>query len=136
MFCAVTATTLAAGTEPSAKVNVFGLAADSTDTNLSIIHNNAAGSVIPIALGASFPANGAAANMYEVITAAWADGTAVHAYYQVTHLISRATVFGTVTGAELPVDGTVMIYDWVRGTEANVTSATICFGGIFGGYWS
>jgi hypothetical protein len=137
MLCGLVGTSIAAGAEPSAKTNIFAVAKDSGETNLSIYYNNAAGSATPIALGASFPGDSNAADLYDVILAAWSDGTAVHAYYQVTNMISKVTAFGTVTGAELPVDGTgPMLYNLMRGTEANVTAATVVCGGYYGGFWS
>ncbi len=137
MFCAVVPSAITAGSEPSAKANHFGVIADSTDTNLGISSNNAAGSSTPTTLGANFPANSNGVDMYDVTLAAWSDGTAVYGYYQVSNLISGATpAFGTMTGAELPVDGTALSVTWGRGTEANGTAATVVFCGAFGGFWS
>lgn len=52
------------GVEPSASVDCIFVGADSTDTNLQLMHNDSAGTCTKVDLGASFPARTAATNWY------------------------------------------------------------------------
>lgn len=49
---------------PSTQTNIFGVGADSGDTNLQLIHNDATGTATKVDLGINFPANTSATDEY------------------------------------------------------------------------
>lgn len=49
---------------PSTQANIIGIGADSGDSNLSFMHNDGAGTAVKVNLGASFPANTIATDLY------------------------------------------------------------------------
>lgn len=63
----VNTTTVIGNVNPSTLINCIGVGSDSGDTNLSLIFNDAIGTASKIPLGASFPANGLSAQVYQVV---------------------------------------------------------------------
>jgi hypothetical protein len=90
--------------DPDALTDCFGVGWRSADGNLQVFHNDNAGTVTAIDLGASFPANDTTA-VYEVILYA-APGEAV-----VRYIVRRLDSFALAVGApaaNLPTAGTFM----------------------------
>lgn len=108
--CAVglfNATTAIATTQsPSALTNCIFAGWDSGDTNLQIMHNDAAGTCTKINLGANFPANNPAA-VYEAIFFCAPNGDAVG--YRVKRLDTDDVAVGTIT-TDLPAKATTLTW--------------------------
>lgn len=67
LFCGLIGSVNVIGNvNPSTLTNIIGLGADSGDANLSIMHNDATGSAVKVALGANFPANTSSTDLYEL----------------------------------------------------------------------
>lgn len=108
--CAVglfNATTAIATTQsPSALTNAIFVGWDSADTNLQLMHNDAAGNCTKVDLGASFPANNVAA-IYEATFFCAPNGDTVG--YRVRRLDTDATVAGTIS-TDLPTKTTTLTW--------------------------
>lgn len=117
--------------EPSTFTDVVFVGADTTDTNLQVMHNDSAGTCTKVDLGASFPANSNAVDMYEV-TFKFNSGASVSVDYVVTNLVSGASATGSLT-TNLPTAGTTANYAVYRNTGANTTACVIHIMGVKGG---
>lgn len=85
MFVGLVGQTGAIGNvNPSTLLNIIGFGADSTDTNLQVMHNDTTGSATKINLGANFPANTRSTDMYEFSLYCAPNGTVIN--YQVSNL--------------------------------------------------
>jgi hypothetical protein len=101
------ATTAIAGTQViSALTNCIMAGWDSTDTNLQIMHNDAAGTCTKIDLGANFPANNTSA-VYEVIFFAAPNSDTVG--YRVKRLDVDFTATG-ILSVDLPTKTTLLTW--------------------------
>jgi len=120
-----------ASAEPSTFTDVVFVGADTTDTNLQVMHNDSAGTCTKVDLGASFPANSNAVDMYEV-TFKFNSGASRSVDYTVTNLVSGAAATGSLT-TNLPTAGTSVNYAIYRNTGANTTACVIHIMGIKGG---
>lgn len=111
---------LSATVAPSTFVNAIGAGWDSTDANLQIMHNDAAGVATKIDLGIPFPTNNTDA-VYELILFCPPNGDAVG--YRVRRLDTGATAQGTLT-TDLPAKSVLLCYHAYMnngGTAAAVT---------------
>lgn len=96
MFIGLTSTTGAiANVNPSTLLNIIGVGADDTDTNLQIMRNDGVGTATKIDLGSSFPANTRNTDIYELVLFSPSNGSAV--YYQVTNLATNTITEGTLS---------------------------------------
>lgn len=120
--------------EPSTLTDCVFVGADTTDTNLQVMHNDSAGSCTKVDLGASFPANSNGVDAYEV-TFKFTAGASRSIDYTVTNMISAATASGTIT-TNLPTAGTTANHFVYRNTGANTTACVIHVIGHKGGSWS
>ena len=109
--------------EPSTFTDVVFVGADSTDTNLQVMHNDSAGACTKVDLGASFPANSNAVDMYEV-TLKFNAGASRSVDYTVTNQVSGAQASGTLT-TNLPTAGTTVNYAVYRNSAANAGAAAV-----------
>jgi hypothetical protein len=94
-------TTFAA--DPSTFVDCVGLAADAADTNLSIMHNDAAGVCTVVPLGANFPAKTAVVDVYELQLECDRSGAEIR--WTVTRMNTGDTASGTIN-TNLPTAAT------------------------------
>jgi hypothetical protein len=85
--------------EPSTVSRIFGLANDSTDTNMQIMHNDTSGTAVKIDLGINFPANTVSVDNY--IFEFWKNEGSLEIFYKVTNVHNSAVAEGSVT-TELP----------------------------------
>lgn len=118
LFVGMTATTsVLANVNPSTLLNLIGVGADSTDTNLQIIHNDGAGVATKIDLGASFPANTRNIDAYELALFCPPNGSSV--FYTVTNLTTGVIASGELT-TDLPANTTLLAWQLWRnnGTTA------------------
>jgi len=120
--------------EPSTLTDCIFVGADTTDTNLQVMHNDSAGSCTKVDLGASFPANSNGVDAYEV-TFKFTAGASRSIDYTVTNLVSAATTSGTIT-TNLPTAGTTANHFVYRNTGANTTACVIHVIGHKGGSFS
>lgn len=120
--------------EPSTLTDCVFVGADTTDTNLQVMHNDSAGSCTKVDLGASFPANSNGVDAYEV-TFKFTAGASRSIDYTVKNMISAATASGTIT-TNLPTAGTTANHFVYRNTGANTTACVIHVIGHKGGSWS
>lgn len=125
-----------AAAEPSTFTDVLFVGADSTDTNLQVMHNDSAGACTKVDLGASFPANSNAVDLYEV-TFKFTAGASRSVDYTVTNLVSGTQATGTLT-TNLPTAGTTVNYAIYRNSAANTGAAVVIHvvgakGGSFAG---
>ncbi len=137
-FFGLNASTPTATVEPSTFVNCAGFGADSTDTQLFFMSNDASGSVTKIALnsGTGFPANTALADVYEWYVEIVGGATRVINYY-IKNLVTGVKVTGsTNTSADIPAAGTGMRVMQYRNTAANVATIFFEYGSYAGGDWA
>lgn len=90
--------------DPAALTNIIGIGHGSSDVNLRIMHNDAAGVATQIDLGASFPANSTTA-LYEL--ALFAPPNAANVEYRVRRLDTGAEATG-VLSTDLPANTTFL----------------------------
>jgi hypothetical protein len=124
-----------ATTEPSAMTDCVFMGADSTDTNMQIMHNDASGTCTKVDLGASFPANGNASEMYEV-TFYDVPGASREIRYVVRERTTSNSASGTLT-TNLPTAGVrVCPVIWRNAVANSGTSPGIAYGGMYTGLYS
>ncbi len=87
--------TLIGNVNPSTLVNMFGLASDNGETELSIMHNDNAGTATKIPLGANFPANTSKTDVYRVTFMTFPNTNVLH--YKVKRLNTGHTAEGEIT---------------------------------------
>ena len=102
--------------QPSALLNIIGVANDSTDANLQIMHNDGVGVAQKIDLGVNFPSNrnstGAVlSSMYLVEFYNASNSSSVK--YRVTNKENGFVAQGTIT-TDLPADTTLLAYQGGR----------------------
>src|SRR5678809_145130 len=105
-----------ANANPDQLVNCFGIGYNSGDTNLSVIHNDAAGVATKTSLGASFPVDTVSA--YEITLSCGPGASSME--YRVVRLNNLAIATGSVS-TDLP-DNTIFLtrHLWVNnGTTAS-----------------
>lgn len=114
-------------TQPSALANeLVGIALDSGDANLQLIHNDGVGVCTKIDLGAAFAR---AANM--VVQLDLDFRTPGEIDYTVTRLDAAGSVSGTLT-TDIPAETTALAYSWEAVTDATGTvQALIDFLGMY-----
>jgi hypothetical protein len=104
--------------EPTTLVNCIGLSKASTETTMHIIHNDGAGSVTSIDLGASFPATTSNVDMYELTIYAPQNASAVS--WKVVRLNTGDTASGLII-TDMPAGNTMLGHQvWIcnRATAA------------------
>jgi hypothetical protein len=93
------------GTEPSAKTDCVFIGADSTDTNLQVMHNDNAGTCTKVNLGANFPARSSAADFYRCEFYAAPNGSSID--YYILNMVSGNSASGTIS-SNLPTNTTFL----------------------------
>lgn len=104
-------------------LNSVFMGADSSDTNMQIMHNDGSGNCTKVDLGSSFPKT--AGVLYRVVFEAASNGSTVD--YTVTRLDSAASASGTLS-SNLPGSTTQMNVQWAFGnftTAANASGAVM-----------
>ncbi len=85
--------------DPSSFINCIGVGIDSGQTTWRVIHNDGSGAATTIDLGANFPANTSATDLYELML--WWNDSATAVNYQLTRLGTSYVAVGTIS-SELP----------------------------------
>lgn len=105
-----------ANANPSTFLNMIGVAYDSTQTTLRIMHNDGAGGATTVDLGASFPVD--AISVYDVFI--WADSNSSTVNWRVINVGTGAVASGSIS-SDLPSTTTFLTFQlWVNnGTTAS-----------------
>ena len=105
---------------PSTQLNCIMLAADDTDTQMVVMHNDGAGTCTRVTLngGTGFPANSNSTQDYSFYVKMLGGATRTATWVATNH-VSNLVVTGTITGAKLPIANTGMVAFGRRGNSAN-----------------
>lgn len=123
-FVGLAGTTGALGNvDPSTLLNIIGIGADSGETNLSIMHNDASGTATKVALGTSYPAHDTTA-VYELILYAPPHASAVE--YRVRNLSTGAVASGSIT-TDLPAGSQMLTHHVWRNNGATALAVRLAF---------
>ena len=114
---------------PSTLTNIIGAGWDTTDTTLQIMHNDGGGAATKVNLGANFPTNTSATDLYQ-IEFSTADGTTVD--YFVTRLNTGHTASGTLS-TNLPATTQVLSSQVWLNNGATAASVRLAFSNIWVG---
>jgi hypothetical protein len=103
--------------DPSSLTDIIGFGSDAGEANLSVMHNDAAGTATKVPLGANFPAQTLSVDMYDMFLFAQPNATEVG--YKIINLTTGNEASGTIT-TDLPSNTTFMAWQmWVNnGTTA------------------
>ncbi len=111
-------TTSPTNVDPSTLTNIIGVGSDAAETELSIMHNDAAGTATKIALGAGFPARTLSADAYELILFCAANEATVR--YRIENLVTAVSTSGTIS-TDLPASTTLLgIQGWTNNGVTNL----------------
>lgn len=111
-------TTAPTNVDPSTLTNIIGVGSDAAEANLSIMHNDAAGTATKIALGAGFPARTLSADAYELILFCGPSEATVR--YRIENLVSSVSTSGTIS-TDLPASTTLLgIQGWTNNGATNL----------------
>ncbi|UCC74197.1 MAG: hypothetical protein JSV86_06465 [Gemmatimonadota bacterium] len=127
IMCGMTSgTSVPAGSvEPSANTNCFFVGADSTDTQLQLMHNDAAGACTKVALGVGMPWLGVAnVDLYQVVLTC-AVGVVTEMSYTVTRLDTGTEVSGTINSNLPTVNVLLKPTYWISNGPTNAAQTTI-----------
>jgi len=114
--------------EPSSLVNFVGLAADSADTNMQIMHNDGSGTATKIDLGSSFPKPSTnSEHIYKVEIVA-PGGLTVN--YTVTELLSGAVAQGVIN-TDLPSATTGLGFNGYLSAGGTSAQPVFCLFGYY-----
>lgn len=119
---------MSGSTEPSAGLNTVGVGMDSTETVLSIMHNDGSGTATKVSLGANFPTNTLSVDAFELVLFAVPNGSEIK--YQVTRLNTGDTISGTIT-TNLPVSTQLLIPMMMRGNMSTALAVGIDIMGMY-----
>ena len=117
-FQGLLGTFIAANFDPANLTNCVGLAYNTGDANMRIVHNDGAGTATEIDLGTSFPAG--TVNVGYSLELWTADGTEYS--YQVVNLDTGAEISGTIT-TNLPAS--TLLLSWQHAMSNNATAVAI-----------
>lgn len=121
-----TTAALAPATNPSALLNMFGFAADSTHTTFRFMNNDGTGTATSVDLGANFPAQTAATYFYEfrIFVPSGAGNTV---YWSAHRLNDGAFVQGGPITTDLPAVGSLLAFHFhhSNGTTASAVSTDL-----------
>lgn len=92
-------TTLLGNADPSSNTNIIGVGTDSTETTMSIMHNDGSGVATKVSLGANFPDHTIDTDLYELALFSAPNSGTVG--YEVTRLNTGDVARGTIT-TDLP----------------------------------
>jgi hypothetical protein len=135
-FMGVSSSSGSAGEPTTSYANAIGLAGDTTDTNLFVMHRAGTGTMTKVTLGASFPNHTNAANMYEFIVDLRADGTYRHCTWLAINRVTGAIAYGKIN-SNLPLVGTALNVLICRSNVAGTGSTvSVHFGGFYAGHWA
>lgn len=92
---------------PSSKGNIIGVGADSGDANLSFMHNDSAGTAVKVSLGASFPANTIATDLYcfQMYNVPGASSV----WYRLINISTKVETAWTEVTTELPATNQILL---------------------------
>ena len=119
-FCGLRDSAAPTDQDPFALISAFGIAYDSTTTNLNFMHNDASGVATKIDLGASFPKPSLDRGSTYRVELSSPPGPTQSVSYKVTLIETGAVATGTVT-TDLPANTTAIapqMYTSVGGTSA------------------
>lgn len=92
---------------PSTQANIIGVGADSGDTNLSFMHNDSTGTAVKVSLGASFPANTIATDLYCLQIYNVRGQNSI--WYRVLNVTSNVVTTWTQITTELPASNQILL---------------------------
>lgn len=129
-FCGVFGGTTIANVDPSTLANIFGIGWDAADSNLQLLHNDAAGLATKVDLGTDFPAKTTATDLYEFRFGCAPNGTTIE--WSLERLNTGNFLPGIATG-NLPVGATPLAWQlWINnGATASAVGVDLCSMAIF-----
>lgn len=113
-----------ANVDPSTLTDCLGIGNDPSDANMQIIHNDSSGAATKVDLGATFPANTAGTDVYEV--SFYAAPAASSVTYYVRRLNTGDTTTGTLS-TNLPTATTGLAGYFYRSNRATAAAVGIDF---------
>lgn len=128
MFLGLVNPIYAADTQPQTLTNILGIGCTSGDTVLQIYAAGAAAQA-RTSLGANFPCNSISTDWYEFQMFAPPNSATV--YYQVTRLNTGNIATGTLTGAQLPSNTTLLQFQAIRSNGGTASAVAFDFGGLY-----
>jgi hypothetical protein len=120
------ATGAPANADPSSFVDMVCVGADSGEANLSIMHNDSAGTATKVALGANFPAHTLSLDFYEIQFLCLAGGASI--LYHVRNLRTGNTASGTLS-TNLPTPTTALTPTYYRNNGATALATSLDLNG-------
>lgn len=118
-----TTAALAAATNPSALLNMFGFAADSAHTTFRFMNNAGAGTATAVDLGANFPAQTAATYFYE-FRIFIPSGSGNTLYWAAIRLNDGVVVQGGPITTNLPAVGSLLAFHFHHSNGTTATAVT------------
>ena len=117
-------TTALTNAEVSSNINLLGMGCDTADTTFSIMGNDATGTATKTALGANFPCNTSAADVYELRLFSIPNTSTV--YYSVARLNTTDFTEGTITAAaDMPANTTLLSPHFFINNNATAARASM-----------
>lgn len=127
MFVGLTASAAAIGNvNPSTLTNIIGIGADSGDTQLCLLHNDAAGAATKTPLGVAFPANVSRINLYELEMTGNDSGFG----WVLRNLTTGASASGSAT-TDIPLGTTLLAPQFWRNNGASTGAVGIDVAGFY-----
>ena len=108
--------------DPSSFVSCFGMAIDAGDTTWRIIHNDGSGTATEIDLGANYPANTNATDLYDLLL--WWDDGGAAINYQVSRVGTSNIAVGTLS-TDLPATTTALNPNIVANTRTGSAAISL-----------
>lgn len=128
-FGILNSTAVIPNADPSTIINMIGVGWDATDTSLQVMSNDGTGVATKISLGANFPNNTSAVDLYQIELTALANASGIDWF--VTRLNTSQTASGTIV-ADIPANNLLLAPQvWMsNGTTAAPLTAAFCGGWI------
>lgn len=115
--------------DPSSFTSCIGVGIDSGQTTWRLLHNDGSGSAVATDLGANFPANTDATDIYELIL--WWSASATAVYYQLVRLNTGHVASGKIT-SELPGSTAALNAHIIANTRSGSAALDIAWSRVFG----
>jgi hypothetical protein len=107
--------------DPSSLTDIIGFGSDHGEANLSVMHNDVAGTATKVPLGANFPAQTLSVDMYDMFLFAQPNATEVG--WNIVNLDTGNVASGTIT-TDLPSNTTFLAYQlWVNNGATALAAA-------------
>ncbi len=123
-------TTALTNQEVTANINTIGMGCGTADTAFSIISNDGTGTAGKIALGANFPCNTSATDVYELRLFSVPNTSTI--YYSVARLNTTDFVEGTITNsADMPANTTLLTPHFFINNNATAARASMDISSLY-----